>query len=73
MTALRQAVADSMQDIGLGTDERLDRAEQRIATAILASIDAVKLSEESLPGDGFDSWADGFRQGWRAAREAVTR
>jgi hypothetical protein len=71
--ALRRAIEDSMQDIGLGTDERLDRAEQRIAAAILASIDAVKLSEESLPGDGFDSWADGFRQGWRAAREAVTR
>ena len=43
------------------------------ADEALAAIDAVKLSEESLPGDGFDSWADGFRQGWTAAREAVAR
>jgi hypothetical protein len=61
-----------MNDIGLGTEERLDRATARIEAAILANIDAVKLSEESLL-DGFNSWADGFRQGWQAAREAVSR
>ena len=70
---LREALAASMNDIGLGTDERLARAEARIITVALAAVDAVALSEDSLPGDGFDSWADGFRQGWRAAREAVER
>lgn len=70
---LRAALEASMQDIGLGTDERLDRAVARVRSTLLAAIDAVALSEDSLPGDGFDSWADGFRQGWRAAREAVER
>ncbi len=66
---LRGAVEDSMQDVGLGTDERLVRATQRVRAAALAAIDSVALSDP----DGFDSWNDGFRQGWRAAREAVER
>jgi hypothetical protein len=70
VSAIRQAIEDSMQDIGLGTEERLDRATERITAAVLANIDAVALVTLD---EGFNEWADGFRQGWRAAREAVFR
>lgn len=43
---------------------------RRITAAILENVDAVQL----YAPDGTDPrWADGFRQGWLAAKEAVSR
>lgn len=39
--AIRDAVAASMNDIGLGTEERLNRATARIQAAVLKSREAV--------------------------------
>ncbi len=43
MNALREAIEASMNDIGLGWEERLDRAEERIRAAILANLDDATL------------------------------
>ncbi|MDA8355541.1 MAG: hypothetical protein M0Z95_04415 [Actinomycetota bacterium] len=72
MTRLREAIEASQNDISLGWEDRLDRAEMRIRRAVEANIDDVRLSEESL-SDPDGEWAAGFRAGWRIAREAVGR
>ena len=74
MSTLREAIEASMNDIGLGWEERLDRAEERIRAAIAANLDDVKLDEHQLADPQGDPWAVGFfRAGWQAAREAALR
>jgi len=75
MSDLREAIEASMNDIGLGWEERLDRSEERIRAAILANIDPARSFTASMLAAiaADDPWAAGFRAGWQAAREAALR
>lgn len=84
MTTLRQAIEDSMQDIGLGTDERLDRATERVRAVIFEALYAIesppyRAAYPAPPGSRLaaeqsrvrQDFMRGYREGCQAALEAV--